>query len=92
MGSRALLAGRPGEFVGVELARGSHLDAEGTAHGTAAALLCGRPRPENIAALRQIAADWVGNALTGAANGITDGQPGERIPVNGAVATVLPAR
>lgn len=91
-GTRAVLAARPGEFVGVELVRGSHLDAEGTNHGTAAGLLCGRPRPENVAALRQIAGDWVGNALTGAANGITNGQPGERIPVNGAVATVLPAR
>ncbi len=89
-GTRALVAARPGEFVGVELMGGSHLDAEGVNSGITAALVCGRPRPENVAALQWIAGDWVGNALTGASSGIVDGQPGEQIPVGAATVTVLP--
>ena len=89
-GTRALVAARPNIFVGVELLRGSHLDAEGGNSGIAADLVCGRPRPENVEALRQIAGDWVGNALTGSSHGIVGGAPGEQIPVGDATAVVLP--
>jgi acetyl esterase/lipase len=90
-GTRALLDARPGEFVGVELMNGSHLDAEGANAGIAAALICGRRRPENVAVLRQIAGDWIVNAFTGTQKGIVKGVPGQEIPVGKALAIVLPA-
>ena len=55
-------------------------------------LACGTPRPENVVALRSIAADWIRSVLTGSARAIAGGTPGERIDVDGATAVVLPAR
>jgi hypothetical protein len=87
-GTRALVESRPGAFVGVELARGNHLDAVGYVNFWAN-LICGWPRAENVAASRQIMADWVTNLLTGTSLGITGGTPGQRITVGQATAVVL---
>ena len=91
-GTNALLTARPDSFVGVQLVGGTHVDAEGPDSDPLAMLACGIPRPENVVALRSIAADWIRNALTGSARGIVGGTPGERIDVDGATAVVLPAR
>lgn len=90
-GTRALVAARPGRFVGVLLEGGTHVDAEGPDGDPLAQLVCGRPLAVNVQALRSIAADWVHNLLTGSSDGITGGAPGERIAVDGATAIVLPA-
>jgi hypothetical protein len=87
-GTRALVEARPGRFVGVEIAGGQHLDGVGYANFFGN-LLCGWPRPENVAAARQIASDWVLNALTGSSVGIVGGAPGQMIPVGAATARVL---
>ncbi|HZE05675.1 MAG TPA: hypothetical protein VE127_10650 [Solirubrobacteraceae bacterium] len=90
-GTQAVLAARPGRFVGVELLRGTHVDALGTDAGLFAELACGFPRPENIRAARLISCQWVFDALTGAQIGILSGTPGQQISVAGATAVVLPA-
>ena len=91
-GTNALLTARPGSFVGVQLVGGTHVDAEGPDSDPLALLACGIPRPENVAAVRSIAADWIRNALTGSAHGIIGGAPGQRIEVGAATAVVLPTR
>jgi hypothetical protein len=90
-GTRALLAGRPGEFVGIELERGVHVDAEGRDTDLLATLVCGVPRPANVRAVHEIAADWIANAFTGSSLGIVGGLPGEEVRVGRATAIVLPA-
>jgi hypothetical protein len=90
-GTRALLEARPGEFVGVELERGVHVDAEGRDTDLLATLVCGVPRPANVRAVHEIAADWITNAFTGSSLGIVDGAPGQRVRVGRATAVVLPA-
>lgn len=64
-GTRALLQGRPGQFVGVRLTTGSHVDAEGTDGGRMASLVCGAVRAENVSAVRTLAASWIGALLAG---------------------------
>jgi hypothetical protein len=86
--THALLASRPGQFVGVELKNGNHLDAVGYTN-LLGNLVLGWPRPENVQAVQTIAADWIGDALTGSANGIVGGQPGQQIAVGAATAIVL---
>lgn len=83
-----LVAARPGQFVGVQLVNGLHLDAIGYSN-FAGNLLCGWPRLENVAAVQTIADAWVTNAFTGSAGGITSGIPGQRIPVGAATAVVI---
>ncbi len=90
-GTSALLAARPGAFVGVQLVNGTHLDAEGADSGPLDRAVCGTPLPANAAALRTLAADWITNDLTGSSLGITGGAPGESIAVGAATAIVLPA-
>ncbi len=90
-GTQALLAARPDRFVGVELLRGTHVDALGADAGLFAEFACGFPRPENVRAARLISCQWVFDALTGAHLGILSGTPGQRIAVAGATAVVLPA-
>ena len=90
-GTRALVTARPGRFVGVQLAGGSHVDAEGPDSDPLARGLCGSPIQANVEALRSIASGWITNALTGSSIGIVGGTPGDRIPVDGATAVVLPA-
>lgn len=56
----ALAAGRSG-FVGLQLTQGStHVDVEGEDTSTLAVAACGqgRPRPENVQALRTLATTW----------------------------------
>jgi hypothetical protein len=64
-GTTLLRRARPGEFVGVRLAGGTHIDAEGDDAGRLVRLACGTPRPENVSALRSLAAGWIGDLLTG---------------------------
>jgi hypothetical protein len=89
--TQALLATRPGEFVGVQLQNGTHLDAEGRDTDLLGVLVCGLPRPRNVLAVQRIASDWTANALTGSSLGIVDGAPGETVAVGSATAVVLPA-
>ena len=91
-GTNALLGARPGNFVGVQLIGGTHIDAEGPDTDIFAMLACGLPRPPNVAAVRTIASDWISDALTGSERGILGGAPGQRIPVGDATAVVLPAQ
>lgn len=86
--TRALVAARPGQFMGVRLENGQHLDAIGYVNFLGN-LLCGWPRAENVAAVPQIASDWITNALTGSTLGIVGGTPGQRVPVGAATAVVL---
>jgi len=90
-GTQALVAARPGRFAGVQLAGGTHVDAEGPDGDGLARLVCGQPLAGNVQAVRTIAGSWVRNLLTGSSGGITGGAPGERIAVGGATAIVLPA-
>lgn len=89
-GTRAIVAARPGRFVGVELVNGTHIDAEGPDAGALARLVCGTPREANFDAVRVLASDWITNALTGSSIGIVGGSPGQEIAVGGATAIVLP--
>jgi hypothetical protein len=90
-GTQAIVAARPGRFVGVELLRGTHVDALGSDAGLFARLVCGFPRPENVRAARLISWQWAFDALTGANRGILSGTPGQQISLAGATAVVLPA-
>ena len=62
-GTTALENARPGEFVGVLLKHGTHIDAEGASSGFPAKLVCGFPRSANVAAVQLIAAGWIIDAL-----------------------------
>lgn len=85
-----LVAARPGQFVGVQLVNGKHLDAIGWSN-LGGIILCGLPNLENVAAVQTLASQWAMNALTGSNTGITSGTPGQHIPVGAATAVVLPA-
>ncbi|MCV7169472.1 hypothetical protein H7I41_05990 [Mycobacterium manitobense] len=78
-----LIAARPGEFVGVRIVGGSHIDAEGRSSDLLARLLIGVPRAENVRAVQVIAAEWV-NTLYGPAPVV-----GVSGPVGGATVVVL---
>lgn len=84
-----LVAARPGQFVGVQLVNGQHLDTIGYSGG--GFLVCGWPLLQNVAAVQTLASQWATNALTGSTGGITGGTPGQTIPVGAATAVVLPA-
>ena len=90
-GTRALVAARPGRFVGVQLVDGTHVDAEGPDSDPLARAVCGDPLEVNVNAVRSIASGWVTDALTGSSIGLVGGSPGEGVPVDGATAVVLPA-
>ena len=87
-GTRALVDARPDRFVGVKLVGGTHIDAEGASSGPLAALVCGFPQPQNVAAAQTIAAGWITDAFTGSETGVY-GNPGQAIPVGGATAVIL---
>ncbi|MEV3901659.1 hypothetical protein AB0K11_04975 [Mycobacterium sp. NPDC050551] len=84
-----LVAARPGEFVGVRIAGGSHIDAEGRSSDLLARLLIGVPRPENVRAVQVIAAEWA-NTLYGPAPvvGVSGPVGGARVVVLGSGAAV----
>jgi pimeloyl-ACP methyl ester carboxylesterase len=86
----ALVAARPGRFVGVTIVGGNHLDATGyDPFNLTGYLVCGWPRQENVAAVRQIAGDWIRNALTGSSGGVTGGTSGQVLKVGAASVRVL---
>jgi hypothetical protein len=63
-GTKALLPQRKG-FAGVRMPSGCHCDAEADSTDAACTLVCGTPKAANKAALKQLAADWVSDMLTG---------------------------
>jgi hypothetical protein len=87
-GTKALVAARPGQFVGVMMKDGTHLDAEGSNTDILAELACGIPRPRNVDAVPNIAAGWIVDAFTGSRTGVY-GPAGAVIMVDKATATVL---
>lgn len=82
-----LVAARPGQFVGVQLVNGLHLDTIGYSNFLGN-LICGFGRLENIAAVQTLASSWTSSALTGTAFSYT-GAPGQQIPVGAATAVAL---
>jgi hypothetical protein len=64
-GTKVLQRERAGEFVGVRLAGGTHVDAEGENTSRLATAMCGAPRSENVAGLRALAAGWIRDLLHG---------------------------
>lgn len=84
----ALVAARPGEFAGVRLVGGTHIDAEGASSDLFAHLLVGVPRPANVQAVQVLATDWI---LTMYAGGTVEDVPGTVIRIGDATAVVLPA-
>jgi hypothetical protein len=79
-GVAQLQQARPGEFVGVRLDGGSHVDAEGASTDILASIACGFSRPQNVAALQAIAAGWIDDAIDGTRDGVY-GDPGEALSV-----------
>lgn len=63
-GTKALLPTRTG-FAGVRLPSGCHCDAEADSTDGLCTLVCGTPKAENKAALKQLAADWASDLLSG---------------------------
>lgn len=84
-----LLAARAGQFVGVEVVNGCHLDASGDWFWSLILTGCWL-RTENVEAVRTVASDWVRNALTGSHDGLTGGAAGQRVVVGAATVIVLP--
>ncbi len=98
-GTDALVGERGGQFVGVRLVGGSHVDPEGVNSGPLASLVCGSSQPRNTAAVPTLAAGWINDMLAdriSATSGIcetgctgTYGEAGESLPVGAAVAVVI---
>ena len=88
-GTAALHAARPDQFIGVVVKHGTHIDAEGASTSILAELVCGFPRPRNVAAVQTIAEGWIRDAFTGSHTGLY-GAPGQLINVDGATVKVLP--
>lgn len=63
-GTDVLLPARSG-FAGVRLPSGCHCDAEGETTDALCTLVCGTPKAENKAALKQLAGDWISDMLAG---------------------------
>lgn len=63
-GTQALLPKRTG-FAGVRLPSGCHCDAEADTTNALCTLTCGTPKAANKTALKQLAADWASDMLTG---------------------------
>lgn len=64
-GTKALLQVRRGQFVGVRMVRGEHIDAEGSSGDLIGKLACGFPRSGYPAALQTIAAGYVFDMFAG---------------------------
>jgi len=91
-GTKLLQQKRPGQFVGVRLTGGTHVDAEGENASSLSITTCGRPLTANVAALRHLAAGWVnqylGQAPAGAFLDTTTAGTVSTLP-SGATATTL---
>jgi hypothetical protein len=85
-GTRLLKSKRPAEFIGVRLVNGTHVDAIGTGD-----LVCGRPRTENVAALRTLAMSWISNLFAQTPNSalLATTVAGTSSPVGAATALTL---
>jgi hypothetical protein len=83
---------RPGQFVGVELVGGTHIDAEGSLADLVTQLMVGFPSAANVAAVQTLAATWINDMYSGTP--ITGGQAGQLMtiptPYGNATAVVLP--
>lgn len=69
-GANVLVGERPGEFVGVRIAGGSHVDAEGASSDLLGGLVAGFSQPGNAAAVPIIAAGWINDMFGGTHNGL----------------------
>jgi hypothetical protein len=90
-----LRSARPGQFIGLQVESGCHLDATGAALGGSEWFLswwfgC-KLQPWNFAAYKTIVSGWILRALTGFPDvGIVGGSPGQIFTVDGAMTSVLP--
>jgi hypothetical protein len=87
-GTNVLVGERPGEFVGVRIAGGSHVDAEGASSDLLGGLVAGFSQPGNAAAVPTIASGWVNDMFGGTHNGLYP-KAGEPVSVGPAVITAL---
>jgi hypothetical protein len=69
-GTTVLETQRPGEFVGVRLVGGTHVDAEGVSADLLSSLLCGFSPPGNASAVQTIAAGWITDMFAGTDDGM----------------------
>jgi len=88
-----LVAARPGQFDGVELVGGSHIDAMQGGNPLVqrgAYVVGGFSEPQNIDAVQTLASGWINDMLDGTHNGIY-GSPGQtmQIPTNAGSATAI---
>ncbi|MFV1362664.1 alpha/beta hydrolase [Mycolicibacterium elephantis] len=98
VGSAALMAARPGQFVGVTLEGGSHVDAMRGGNPLiqfSQQVVAGFSQPRNVAAARHLMVTWANDMFAGnQATGVYDLAPGERLnlrtPGGVAVLVALP--
>lgn len=64
-GTAALHADLHRPFVGLTLRTGVHTDAEGASTDALGTLLCGTPKPANVAVLQTLTTAWVGDDVAG---------------------------
>jgi pimeloyl-ACP methyl ester carboxylesterase len=95
--NKVLTAGRPGQFVGVELVNGVHADSFRTHNPivqiSGAIVGLGFSRPENVQAVQELAEGWINDFYDGTHTGVY-GELGSTVDIpdtGGARAYVLPA-
>jgi hypothetical protein len=82
--ANALVAARPGQFVGVILDGGSHADSLQGGNPLIQLIedvVSGVPRPQNIAATETLASGWITDMFAGTRDGIY-AAPGEVFPID----------
>ncbi len=93
-GTYQLLQARPGQFDGVMLLHGSHVDSVQSSDpiiDLAAQLVAGISWPQNRQAVRTLAVGWINDMYAGHPEQGIYGPPGQRITIGDATAVVLPA-
>ena len=65
LATRQLEMARPGQFIGVQMVGGSHVDYEGASTDFVESLVCGFSRPENVKAVQDLAVEWINDAIAG---------------------------
>lgn len=88
-GTKVLLPKRTG-FAGVRLPSGCHCDAEADSTDATCTIICGTPKAENKAALKQLAADWISDMLSGktTASAYPGGEYYEKTKTAGTITTL----
>ncbi len=88
-GTKVFLPKRTG-FAGVRLPSGCHCDAEGATTDGTCTLLCGTPKAANVAALKQLATDWLSDILRSktTASAYPGGQYYEQTKAAGTITTL----